>query len=103
MPLATESQTRGDGVSFSNGQDKKATQIGNMFVSVSTSDTGMRVKAKNVPTRLKLPAILRTHNVLGFQRTNRAPPARANVAAKTSAKLARDRAITCHAQREPNA
>src|SRR5260221_11372348 len=100
-PLATHSQTRGDGGSRKTGHERIATQIGKTLVIVSTSETGSLVNAKKVHTRLKLPARLRSHSVPGPKKTRGAPAERASVAENKRAKAARTRAMTCQAQEEP--
>src|SRR6516225_7335494 len=105
MPLAMKSQIRAGGRSLSSGQERSATQIGNVFVNVSTWETGRRVNAKNVHTRLMLPAMLRIHSERGPQKTNRAPAASVNAVAKTIAKKVRLTAMTrqSQSQSEPRA
>src|SRR5262249_2871076 len=103
MLLATESQIWPEGASFRSGHDNSATQTGNRLVSVRTSETGRRVKAKNVPTRLRLPAMLRIQSVREPPRISFTPPALARMAAKTMARNVRARAITCQSQDEPSA
>src|SRR5438445_13254033 len=102
-PQAAASHTRLEGSSPSNGQESSATQIGNVFVSVRTSETGSRVSAKNVPMRLKLPARLRIHNERGRQKTSRTPALKARMAAKRKASELRVSAITCQSEEEPRA
>ena len=72
-PHKTEIQVPRDGISPSMGHDRSATQSGNMFVMVKTSGAGRRDKAKNVPTRLTLPEILRIHKTPGRQKTSDTP------------------------------
>ena len=95
MPISTAGHTSSGGDSPSSGNDRTATQSGNILVSVNTSETGSRVSAKNVHTRLMLPAMLRSHNVPGRHSTSRARPASASSAAMTSTNPARTRATTC--------
>src|SRR5438093_13329923 len=102
-PQAAASHTRPAGTSPRSGQERKATQIGNVFVSVRTSETGSRVSAKNVPMRLKLPARLRIHNVRRRQKTKRTPALKARIVAKRKASELRVSAITCQSQVEPRA
>jgi len=59
-------QTETVGRCPNNGHDANATHTGKMLVSVITSDDGRRVNEKNVQTKLKLPAMLRSHKMPGF-------------------------------------
>src|SRR5260370_40660231 len=102
-PLATANHTRPGGGSPRSGQDRRATQIGNVFVSVRTSETGSRVSAKNVPIRLKLPATLRIHSARGRQRTSCAPALKARMPAKRNANELRASARVGQSQEDPSA
>src|SRR5579871_1819839 len=53
-PQAAAAQTAGAGALPSIGQDSSATQIGNVLVSVSTSEVGRWANAKKVQSRLML-------------------------------------------------
>src|SRR5437879_10863295 len=92
------SHTWADGRSRSTGQDRSATQIGKVFVSVSTSETGRRLSAKNVHTMLTLPATLRIHSVRERQITSLVLPATANGVTNTSTSAVRARATICQSQ-----
>src|SRR5947209_10499611 len=98
-PQAAASHTRLEGSSPSNGQESSATQIGNVLVNVSTSETGSRVSAKNVPIRLKLPARLRIHKVRGRQKTKWTPALSARTPARRNARELRASAISCQSQK----
>ena len=102
-PQAAATQTPAVGRSCKSGQESRATQIGKVFVSVKTSETGSRVSAKKVQTRLMLPAMLRSHNVGGLQTTKRTPAASPQAAARTSASVVRASAITCQSHCPPSA
>src|SRR5438105_3222118 len=97
MPVRTETQTPAVGRSPSTGQERSATQIGNMLVRVRTSDTCRRLSAKKVHTTLTLPARLRIHSVRDRQMTTFVLAATANGATNTSTSAVRARATTCQA------
>ena len=74
-----------------------------MFDSVIASATGRRVRAKKLPTRLKLPPRLRIQSVGGRKTTSRTPAALAIRAVPTNMIETRTRAMTSQSQRGPRA
>src|SRR5205085_10380857 len=93
-PHAAASQTKADGRIRSSGQDRNATQIGNVLVSVRTSEVGNWASAKKVQSRLALLAQLRSHSAPGQRNTSSAPASRAMPSANTKARLLRASATT---------
>src|SRR5687768_2300382 len=91
-PQAAASQTLPVGRAPRSGQERKATQMGKVLVSVITSDVGRWARAKKVQSRLVLLAAPRSHRAPGRHRTRSAPDARARPKAKTKARLLRARA-----------
>src|SRR5947207_1092344 len=80
----TDNHTDRAGLMPLSGHCSSATQIGKVLVMASTLDNGtFRVIAKNVHTRLTLPATLRIHSDRGRKNTSCAPPPKANAAANT--------------------
>src|SRR5262249_19707692 len=97
-PHATDSQTLAEGKAPSIGQDKSATQTGNMLVRVKTSEIGSRVSAKKVPMRLQLPAMLRIQRMRGFQKTSGTPAAIAQAPTSTRGMKERKMATVCQSR-----
>ena len=96
--LKIDSQTIPDGNLPSIGQDRSATQIGNVLEIVKMSVKGKWAKAKKDPTRLQLPARLRTHSVGECQTTRLTPSHFAHRAVKTRGKAQRAMATICQPQ-----
>lgn len=61
-PQAAANQTDSCGRIRKSGQDRIATQMGKVFVSVITSDVGNWPRAKNVQSKLTLLAQPRSHS-----------------------------------------
>src|SRR5206468_3610239 len=98
---AVIADTRTDqlGLTPSEGQASKATQMGKTLVMASTLEMGIsRVMAKKAHTRLTLPARLRIHSDRGRKNTSLAPATKAKNRAKIKAKPVRARPIICQSQ-----
>src|SRR6266849_2117801 len=96
--LRIDSQTIPDGNLPRTGQDSSAIQIGKVLEIVKMSVNGKWAKAKNDPTRLQLPARLRSHRI-GERQTARLTPSHfAHTAMKTSGRAQRTMAAICQPQ-----
>src|SRR5262245_1013576 len=96
--LKIDSQTIPDGNLPKTGHDSSATQIGKVLEIAKMSVSGKWAKAKNDPTRLQLPARLRTQRVGERQTATLTPSHFAHPAMKTSGTAQRTMATTCQPQ-----
>src|SRR5262249_9609021 len=93
-PMPAANQTVNEGRTWSKGQDRNATQIGKVFVSVNTSAVGSAVKAKNVQSKLMLLAQPRSQRAPGRRKAGFAPASFARLIATRNATHARTSAMT---------